>query len=293
MIPRIANCDIQVDYNCQTCLSKYTLVNNQCIVVIPNCLQVTGFDCTTCATGYIPFNGQCIPKIQNCIIQSGTNCGKCLTGYDLVNMTSCVYHIDNCVKVNGMACFICADGYELKPNGQCSLIPVVIVDPALFFDPNCKTYDMVTFSKCLECGKGFFLNAKGTCEQVDPLCKTYNSVNGFCLSCYIGYTLDLINGKCSRTPASVHQLDNCNEYDFVKDVCVKCAEGCYFDANGKCQRWADANCKTPSTDLKSCSECYKGYAYDSVQMKCIIGNYNCATWSNGVCATCPQGYYLD
>lgn len=28
-------------------------------------------------------------------------------------------------------------------------------------------------------------------------------------------------------------------------------------------------------------------------MKCIIGNYNCATWNNGVCATCSQGYYLD
>lgn len=36
-----------------------------------------------------------------------------------------------------------------------------------------------------------------------------------------------------------------------------------------------------------------GYAYDAVQGKCVTANYNCATWRNGKCETCPKGFYLD
>lgn len=61
---------------------------------------------------------------------------------------------------------------------------------------------------------------------MDPLCKTYNNKNGLCLSCYAGFTLDTINGKCLQSliiPDSTSNLDNCNQYDFINNVCVKCA----------------------------------------------------------------------
>ena len=27
--------------------------------------------------------------------------------------------------------------------------------------------------------------------------------------------------------------------------------------------------------------------------KCTIGNFNCATWKDGKCLTCPQGFYMN
>jgi len=65
--------------------------------------------------------------------------------------------------------------------------------------------------------------------------------------------LDLTRGKCIKLTVADAATDNCNQYDFIKNVCAKCAEGCYFDSNGKCQKYTDVNCKTPSVDLKTCS----------------------------------------
>jgi len=169
-----------------------------------------------------------------------------------VNNT-CIYHIDNCKTILGKVCQQCVDGYVLGPDGKCTGY-----DPFANFDPNCRLYDNSVFTKCLTCSGGFFINSNGKCEQVDPLCKTYNQSNGLCLSCYDGFTLDTVNGKCNLSiliPANSSTLNNsnCNQYDFVRNVCVKCAEGCYFDNTGKCLKYTDINCKTPSADLKSCT----------------------------------------
>ncbi len=65
--------------------------------------------------------------------------------------------------------------------------------------------------------------------------------------------MDSLKGKCVKSSIQDANLDYCNQYDYSKNVCVKCAEGAYFDADNKCQKYSDVNCKTPSTDLKTCS----------------------------------------
>ena len=291
LIPKVANCASQVDFICQFCLTGFILSNNQCFATTENCLEYTGATCSKCITNYqlsTSFTCTFIPRIANCFNQIDTYCMQCNTGFNLVN-NACVFMIENCLKVTGTNCEQCNEGYVLSDE-KCT------ADPFAGLDPNCRLYDLATFNKCLACSAGFFLNTLQKCEQVDPLCKTFNGNNGFCLSCYVGYTLDNARRKCIRASSLTSEttgIDYCNQYDWVRNVCVKCAEGCYFDAQGKCQKYTDENCKTPSADLKTCAQCYQGYTYNSTQGKCIAVNYNCATWSNGKCATCPKGYYLD
>ncbi len=59
-IPKIINCNVQVDYTCQSCIAGYMLSNNQCNYVIENCEKVKGVVCTQCNTGfYIAQDGKC------------------------------------------------------------------------------------------------------------------------------------------------------------------------------------------------------------------------------------------
>jgi hypothetical protein len=132
-----------------------------------------------------------ITRIANCLTQVDIKCNECSPGFNLVNNT-CVFMIDNCLKVTGTVCEKCNEGYVLGSDGKCS------ADPFAGLDPNCRLYDLATFNKCLACSAGFFLNTLQKCEQVDPLCKTLNGKNGFCLSCYVGYTLDNTKGKCVK-----------------------------------------------------------------------------------------------
>ena len=165
--------------------------------------------------------------------------------------------------------------------GTCQFVPI-------FYDPNCRKFNDSS-NVCLECSQNYFLS-NSTCIQVDPLCKSFNNVSGACTSCYIGYKLS--DGKCSPSPVD-STTTNCNQFDFVKGVCVKCNDGSYFDANGVCVSYNDDNCKVVATDRKTCQECYNGYTFDATLAKCVVNQLNCATWKNGLCATCPQGFYLS
>lgn len=57
---------------------------------------------------------------------------------------------------------------------------------------NCRKQS--TNGKCLECSQGSYVNSTGSCQAVNPLCRTYNFSTGDCLSCYQGYSL--LNGTC-------------------------------------------------------------------------------------------------
>ena len=53
-------------------------------------------------------------------------------------------------------------------------------------DANCKKY---SGSVCSECYKGYYFHSYDQiCKRINPLCKTYNSNNGACTSCYPGYS---------------------------------------------------------------------------------------------------------
>ncbi len=76
------------------------------------------------------------------------------------------------------ACITCFQGYSIL-NNDC------VVSTLINQDKNCKTYDSNNI--CTSCYQGFYvMNSK--CQANNPLCKTFNISNGFCLSCYPGYT---------------------------------------------------------------------------------------------------------
>jgi hypothetical protein len=220
-IPSIPNCASQVEFTCQSCLSGFILNNNQCSATTVNCIEYTGDTCTKCQSGFsLTSTNTCIlvPRVSNCFIQAGSICTQCNAGFTLARNT-CTFRISNCLKVTGTVCEQCREGFVVGSNGQC------VADPFAGLDLNCRLYDQATFNKCLVCSGGFFLNTLGKCEQIDPLCRSFNGNNGFCLSCYVGFSLETTRGKCFKTSSLTSEaaLDYCNQYDYVNNVCVKCA----------------------------------------------------------------------
>lgn len=69
----------------------------------------------------------------------------------------------------------------------------------------CKT--QVADGHCLECFNGFYLNSSFLCQMVNPLCKTYDRLTGWCLSCYVGYKL--IENACRI----YYDDPNCKKYN--------------------------------------------------------------------------------
>lgn len=44
--------------------------------------------------------------------------------------------------------------------------------------------------------KWIFFGPDGKCKQASPLCKTFDTNNGYCLTCYNGYVISN-NGNCA------------------------------------------------------------------------------------------------
>jgi hypothetical protein len=92
-----------------------------------------------------------------------------------------------CNKYNNIsgACLSCYSGFKIS-NGQC-------VEDNTTIDQNCASW---TNSVCDKCAFGSYFDVNHICQIVDPLCATFNSSNGYCLSCYSSYVLT--NGKCLK-----------------------------------------------------------------------------------------------
>jgi hypothetical protein len=86
------------------------------------------------------------------------------------------------------SCLSCYPGYILV--GPKCIVPEL--NSSGNIDPFCLK---LNGSKCQQCAKGYILNSSAICQQVSPLCKTYDNSTGNCLSCYLGYAL--IEGKCT------------------------------------------------------------------------------------------------
>ena len=86
-------------------------------------------------------------------------------------------------------CQACITGYTLSSN-----ICIIVND---VFDP-CIQYG---FAKdCLNCANRYYVNKNKSCSPADPLCRTYNTSNGNCFTCYDGY--ELSNRKCVKIIAT-------------------------------------------------------------------------------------------
>ena len=158
------------------------------------------------------------------------------------------------------------------------------------------------------------------CQPLNPLCKTSDTSNGRCITCYQGFSLsegickvfvrdpncqqyDLSNQctKCSTrfynslgTCKLVSPL--CKDYDRVIGLCTQCYPG-YVLTNGICaianSKNEDLSCKEKKNNI--CTECYNGYYLNSKTNVCTIQNILCKTINkeNGNCITCYDGYVVD
>lgn len=246
----------------------------------------------------------------------------CFSGFSLVN-GSCNFNPDkplydvNCKTFdNNGKCLNCSKGFYFNANGICTQL-----------DPNCKTYDLKTYV-CNDCYAGYNLTngscarenvnttLQGNCAQwldgvctkcvdrayydinndcvmASDLCKTFNSFNGYCTSCYSGFALNLTTGVCSpSSSAACAQTDS-------KNVCTKCIKGYYLDASSQCQA-IDPQCQTFNLTTFKCDLCYKGYSLNSANA-CILAPIitstipNCVSYdtTGQTCITCYELYYLS
>jgi proprotein convertase subtilisin/kexin type 5 len=296
----------------------------------PNCAQWNGKVCVQCASDAFFQNGKCVEVDPLCKTWDNTN-GNCLSCYKAFNLegTKCVVApnpIDNsqpsdilCAEWSGKTCLKCAQNAYFV-NGVCNQA-----------NPLCKSYDN-TNGDCLSCYNGYDLIAgkcvannstptdklcsqwngavcekcspfsyfsNGVCTQVDPKCKTFNSINGACNSCYGGYVLS--NGGCNvDKSAPTDQL--CAQWN--GSVCVKCAQAAYF-VNGICTQ-SNPQCRTFDNTNGNCLSCYAGYVLTAGN--CLIrvqppsqgpmapnANFDvyCKKQVAGVCIECFFGFVLQ
>ena len=96
------------------------------------------------------------------------------------------------------------------------------------------------------------MNFEGKCQTVSVDCRTYDSFNGQCTSCYSGFAL-ASDGKCLKD-----QIKNgCAALD-DNGVCTRCGAGFYLNA-GKCIQ-IDPQCAQFNLATKTCAGCYSGYS---------------------------------
>lgn len=128
--------------------------------------------------------------------------------------------------------------------------------------------------------------------MANPLCKTFDTTNGACLSCYAGFKLS--QGNCD-----VDNSSNLNPYcqKFENSTCVACSKGYYFDANKVCQQ-IDVFCKTFDYTNNICTACYMGFSLVNgsclVSASTSVADPNCRLFSkDNVCLNCSNGYYFN
>lgn len=135
-------------------------------------------------------------------------------------------------------------------------------------DKFCSAYNN---SVCISCSFGYYFDSAKRCQQVNPLCLTYDSLNGNCLSCYIGYSLQ--SAKCIPTP----QILDPNCYKFNGNLCIQCSLGYHFNSNKSCIQ-IDPLCQNFNYSSNFCSQCYLGYTIEANGSCTIITSPGCLIW---------------
>lgn len=208
--------------------------SNNAAVTDPGCGIWNGAVCLSCSQWFV-FNakGVCIPVSGQCRTYDNAtgNCLTCYRGYDLEN-GSCNFSPSNTAPVsdpgcslwNGTVCLSCSKNWVFNSNGIC----VTVHDTCRTFDASgvctgcylgysvvngsctvsviglvpdagCKIWDFTTNS-CNTCSAWFFYNTTSKlCLPVSNLCHTFDPSNGWCLTCYNGYTLN--SGVCIIQPS--------------------------------------------------------------------------------------------
>lgn len=280
-INRDPNCASYNNNICLTCANRYYFSRGICTPVNPNCRNYSADgNCTDCYSGYAVSNGSCLPaRDSNCRTYTNDTCSACYSGFFLSAARTCQAISPLCKLSNATtgACLQCFTGYSLVRN---SCI-------AVSNDPNCISFSLS--GQCAACSSRFIMKS-GLCTPISPLCKTYNTTTGNCISCYPGYYLS--SGACivGSDPA---QDANCKLKD-NSGRCLQCYSN-YFLANSSVCLLANPLCKTLNLTNGACLTCYPGYTLNTPN--CVVStgensDPNCISSSNSICSQCYTGFYV-
>lgn len=207
--------------------------------------------CTTCSNGFASnTNGQCIQySVANCQTVANDMCTKCLPNFQ-ISQGKCLSQLPmplGCILMIGSSCAICAPGYNINTQSTC--------DPASNkqTDPNCQMY---SGNICIKCSSFFYIGQNNFCTPVSPLCNTYNPTNGYCITCFSGFSIQT-NGACTINPTILPT--NCATVD-QNGACLTCLVG-FVVSKGLCVK-QNLLCKTSNLD-GTCSSCYSGWTPSS------------------------------
>jgi len=138
---------------------------------------------------------------------TNNNCISCINRYYLLSGI-CFPVSPLCLTYDQTSgqCLTCYSGFMLN-QGNCLPVPKI---------SNCLTYSST--GSCTVCSSGYYL-MNNTCQQISPLCQTFNATTGICLSCLPNYSLN--NGTCSPT-----LIVNCQTQLLI--TCQICSTGYYL-----------------------------------------------------------------
>jgi hypothetical protein len=266
--------------------------NNTCIIVDPSCLTydpVTGY-CTTCYAGYSVAAGATVCTLAAnapnanpyCSKWTGSVCNSCATGSYFDSTGLCIVVDANCKDAVGTTCKSCYNGYTLQ-NNTC----VKSTDQPST-NSLCAKWNA---SVCVQCSTGTYLSQAGICTLVSPLCMTFDSASGNCLSCYQGYSLNA--GSCVASNATGPSDPFCQKF-LTADICSQCSSRYYIGSSGLCVE-VNPLCHEYDQTTGSCLTCFPGFALS--QGNCSIAastitDPNCKTWNGPNCIACAFGAYF-
>lgn len=200
------NCKTFKNNECQECSFRFFKdVDGLCKSVDPSCrlFNLKTGECNGCYDGYKLANKKCEKDSSgvsdlNCAEWLNGKCSKCAFGAYFGPTGACTLVDPLCMTWNDAngACKSCYPSFELS-NGKC-------IASTKNYDQNCAKF--TSKGECTQCSRGFYFNANSICTQVDPLCASFDSKFGRCLTCYPGYKVS--NGKCLEDVQAISDL-NC------------------------------------------------------------------------------------
>ena len=288
------------DTVCTECSTGYYLKNSACDTCrMPNCKKCSSATtCTECDSGnYLTTDGKCKRCGDNCGICDADKCLVCYSGSYLPYegakyCVSCDNNIKHCASCTSSdKCTSCAIGYYLS-DGKC--------EACSSKDANCAYCK--SDGTCIGCVGGYFVSS-GKCSACGTGCKSCTS-NTVCTECYGDYTgtttcSEIANLKCT-TAGQCYVTDSSS--------CAACpVENCIKASGSSCNICAHGYYKYYSNVDQYCVKCdedsYSDYAvcrgtctkddYFQTEGSCSTCTDYCTKCTNGVCAECLTGFYLN
>lgn len=215
---------------------------------------------------------------NNCAQFANNLCVKCSTGFIFNTNGVCTQVNAQCKAYdsNTGICLNCYLGYSLS-NGIC-------LNTTNSQDPNCASF---VNQLCVKCSKGFYFGSNGQCTASNPLCLTFSSIDGSCLSCYQSFVLQ--NSLCVPDANNTSTDPNCASWN--SGVCLACSSRAYFNNDGLCAQ-VSIQCNTYEDSDGLCTSCYPGFALSSGSCVPAVSPSSCAKFDqSGNCLNCSQGSY--